>query len=56
MDAVIYIHSKGGSAVEAEHYKQFFPSFVVFGLEYKSFTPWEAGMEIHAAITELKAG
>ena len=56
MDAVIYIHGKGGSAEEAEHYNLLFPSCNVIGLEYKSFTPWEAGMEIHAAVKELNAG
>ena len=56
MDAVIYIHGKGGNAAEAEHYNLLFPSCDVIGLEYKSFTPWEAGMEIHAAVAELNAG
>ena len=56
MDAVIYIHGKGGNAAEAEHYNLLFPSCNVIGLEYKSFTPWEAGMEIHAAVAELTAG
>lgn len=55
MDAVIYIHGKGGSAAEAEHYNQLFPSCDVTGLEYTGATPWEAGMEIHAAVAELKA-
>ena len=56
MDAVVYIHGKGGNAAEAEHYKQLFPSCVVAGIDYKSSTPWEAGMEIHAAVAELNAG
>ena len=55
MDAVIYIHGKGGNAAEAEHYNLLFSSCHVIGLEYKSFTPWEAGMEIHAAVAELNA-
>ena len=55
MDAVIYIHGKGGNAEEAEHYNLLFPSCNVVGLEYKSFTPWEAGREIHAAVAELNA-
>lgn len=54
MDAVLYIHGKGGSAEEAEHYKPLFPSCDVIGLDYRSFTPWDAGKEIQAAITELK--
>ena len=55
MDAVIYIHGKGGNAAEAEHYNLLFSSCNVIGLEYKGFTPWEAGMEIHAAVAELNA-
>lgn len=55
MDTVMYIHGKGGNAAEAEHYNLLFSSCNVIGLEYKSFTPWEAGMEIHAAVAELNA-
>ena len=54
MDAIIYIHGKDGSAAEAEHYKHLFSACDVIGLEYKSFTPWDAGKEIHEAITKLK--
>lgn len=54
MDAVIYIHGKGGSAKEAEHYKPMFPLCDVIGVDYKGSTPWEAGLEINKAITELK--
>lgn len=53
MDAVIYIHGKGGKAAEAEHYNLLFPSCNVIGLEYKSFTPWDAGKEIHETIQKL---
>ncbi len=53
MDAVLYIHGKGGSAEEAEHYKPFFPSCDVIGLVYKGDTPCEAGEEIHEAVTGL---
>jgi pimeloyl-ACP methyl ester carboxylesterase len=55
MNAVLYIHGKGGSADEAEHYKPLFPSCHVLGLDYKSFTPWETGAEITAAVKALKA-
>lgn len=54
MDAVIYIHGKGGNAAEAEHYNSLFPSCNVIGLEYKSFTPWDAGKEIREAVNGLK--
>ena len=52
--AVIYIHGKGGNASESEHYKPLFPEWEVIGLDYKSFTPWETGKEIHAAVENLK--
>ncbi len=54
MNAVLYIHGKDGSASESEHYKPLFPSCDVIGLDYKTFTPWETGIEIHKAVEELK--
>ena len=53
--AVLYIHGKGGSASESEHYKALFPECEVMGLDYQSFTPWETGAEIRAAVEALKA-
>ena len=32
-EVVLYIHGKGGSAEEAEHYKPFFPGTDVYGWE-----------------------
>lgn len=52
--AVIYIHRKGGSAAESKHYKPLFPDYDVIGLDYKTFTPWETGKEIHAAVEKQK--
>ena len=54
MDAVLYIHGKGGSAAESEHYKPLFPDCEVIGLDYQTFTPWETGKEIRAAVKALK--
>ena len=53
-NAVLYIHGKGGSAAECEHYKPLFPEHDVIGLDYRTFTPWETGAEIHAAVLKLK--
>ena len=53
-DAALYIHGKGGSAAECEHYKPLFPDCEVFGLDYQTFTPWETSAEIHAAAEKLK--
>lgn len=51
---VVYVHGKDGSAEESEHYKSLFPDYDVIGLDYKTFTPWETGPEIHNALLELK--
>ena len=51
---VLYIHGKGGTAAESEHYKPLFPDRDVIGLDYNTFTPWETGKEIHAAVENLK--
>ncbi len=53
-NAVIYIHGKGGSAAESEHYNPLFPDCNVIGLDYKTFTPWETREEIYAAVKKLK--
>ena len=54
MTAVLYIHGKGGSAAEAEHFEPIFPGQDVIGLDYKTSTPWETGKEIGRAVCELK--
>ena len=52
-DVILYIHGKGGSAAESEHYAPLFPGCEVIGLDYKTFTPWEAGKEIREAVEKL---
>ena len=42
---VIYVHGKGGSAQEAEHYGTLFPDAEVVGFNYRAQTPWEAKEE-----------
>ena len=54
--AVIYVHGKGGSASESEHYAPLFPDCEVFGLDYRTATPWETGPEIRSAVEELRRG
>ena len=55
MNAILYIHGKGGSAIESEHYKLLFPHCEVIGLDYQTFTPWETGQEIRIVVEELKS-
>lgn len=51
--AILYIHGKGGSAAEAEHYRSLCPQYDVIGLDYRASTPWEARTEFAAAWEEL---
>lgn len=53
-DLILYIHGKGGSGAECVRYQSLFPDCVVFGLDYQTFTPWETGAEIRAAVEKLK--
>ena len=53
-DLVLYIHGKGGSAAECEHYRPLFPGREVIGLDYRTYTPWETGQEIRDAVNRLK--
>ena len=55
MDTVVYVHGRGGSAAECEHYASLFPGRKVTGLAYQGDTPWEAGKELRAAIMTLAA-
>ena len=67
MNAILYIHGKGGNATESEHYKPLFPDCKVIGLDYQTFsdlkgtecgvaiTPWETGQEIRIAVEDLKS-
>lgn len=51
---MIYVHGKGGSAQEAEHYKMLFPNDEVIGFDYRSKTPWESKEEFFAFFAEKK--
>ncbi len=53
---VLYIHGKGGTAEEAEHYNPLFPHCDVVGLDYKAETPWDAKDEFGTAFQRLSAG
>lgn len=52
---VIYVHGKGGSADEAEHYRPLFPGCEVVGFDYGARTPWEAREEFPRFFDPLRA-
>ncbi len=53
--AILYIHGKGGSAVEAEHYKSVCQGYDVFGLDYEVSTPWETKADFQKEFDALAA-
>ena len=52
---VIYVHGKGGSAQEAEHYGTLFPDAEVVGFDYRAQTPWECKGGIFAVCRAARA-
>ena len=53
-ESMIYVHGKGGSAEEANHYKPLFPNCEVIGFDYRAQTPWEAKEEFPAFFTQQR--
>lgn len=53
---IIYVHGQFGSASEAERYKPLFKDFDVFGLDYKSQTPWDAEKEFPKLFEKITDG
>ena len=51
---VIYVHGKGGSAEEADHYRKLFPEADVIGFDYRATAPWEAKEEFLQFFTEQR--
>lgn len=54
-ELLVYVHGKGGSAAEAEHYRPLFSRGDVIGFDYHSQTPWEAKEEFHRFFDDLRA-
>lgn len=47
--AILYIHGKGGSHLEAEQYKKNCLGFDVIGIEYDDYLPWIVQNQIQSA-------
>ena len=52
---VVYVHGKGGSAGEADHYVPLFPGCEVVGFDYRAQTPWEARDEFPRFFEPLRS-
>lgn len=55
-NSILYVHGKGGTAAEADHYKPLFPDHDVVGLDYRAETPWEARSEFPTLFQTLSDG
>lgn len=53
---IIYVHGKGGSAAEAEHYRSVFSDCDVIGFDYRSQNPWEAKEEFPKFFDSVAGG
>ena len=52
---VVYVHGKGGSAGEADHYAPLFPGCEIVGFDYRAKTPWEARDEFPRFFEPLRS-
>ena len=52
---IVYVHGKGGSADEAEHYRPLFDGCEVVGFDYRAQTPWEARGEFPRFFEPLRS-
>lgn len=52
---IVYVHGKGGSAQEAEHYRPLFPNSDIIGFDYQAQTPWQAKEEFPAFFAGLRS-
>ena len=53
---VLYIHGKGGNAMEADHYKTLFAGYDVVGLDYHADNPWDAISEFKEFFYRYRKG
>lgn len=53
---LLYIHGRGGSPDEAEHYRPLFPNCDVLGFDYCADTPWAAQQEFPIAFAQVSRG
>ncbi|MFW7431345.1 alpha/beta hydrolase [Vagococcus carniphilus] len=53
--AIIYIHGKHGSYLEADGYKKNCPNFDIYGVDYNDYFPWIAEKAIIKVYDEVKS-
>lgn len=53
MEAILYIHGKGGSYLEAEQYKKNCEGFDIIGVDYNDYLPWLVQDQMKAGYDSL---
>lgn len=53
MKAILYVHGKGGSYLEAEQYKKNCKGFDIIGVDYNDYLPWVVENQIKSAYDNL---
>lgn len=53
---VLYLHGRGGTPAEADHYKPLFPQSDVIGFDYQAQTPQEADTEFSCLFDRYSTG
>lgn len=51
--AIIYVHGKGGSALEVERFKKNCPGFEMVGVDYREYLPWIVEKQIRDTYEKL---
>jgi hypothetical protein len=51
--AIIYVHGKGGSALEAERFKKNCPGFKMIGVDYREYLPWIVEKQVRETYEKL---
>ena len=52
--AILYIHGKGGSYLEAEQYKEICIGYDVIGIDYNEYLPWIVENQIKSVYENLR--
>lgn len=54
MKAILYVHGKGGSYLEAKQYEKNCVGFTIIGVDYNEYLPWIVQEQIKRAYDDLK--
>ncbi|MFR3030155.1 MAG: alpha/beta hydrolase [Blautia sp.] len=53
--AILYVHGKGGSHLEAQLYQKSCPEFYVIGIDYDDYLPWTVQSQFQSVYDKIQA-